>query len=99
MPDQSSALIGTEPLSKGRGVAGHRNVTFATRIGHAFPPNLRLDRAGSTAEVLAMTAQSQPVRERSVALDRAAALFYSTLFLVTQGAWVGFLVWVFLKIT
>jgi len=99
MPDQSSTLIGTEPFSKGRGIRGHRNVISATRIGHTFPSNLRLDRAGSTAEVLAMTVQSEPVRERSITLERATTFFYSTLFLVTQGAWVGFLVWVFLKIT
>jgi hypothetical protein len=99
MPDLSSTLIDAQPIGKGRGVAGHRNVIFATQIGNAFPRNSRPDRAGSTAEALAVAVQSKPVRAGSAARDRAATLFYSTLFLVTQGAWVGFLVWVFLKIT
>jgi hypothetical protein len=45
-----------------------------------------------------MAVQSEPVKERGVAVQRAAALFYSTLFIATQGAWVSFLVWIFLKI-
>jgi hypothetical protein len=46
-----------------------------------------------------MAVQSEPVRERVVTVERAATFFYSTLFIVTQGAWVSFLVWIVLKVT
>jgi hypothetical protein len=37
MPAQSQSLISRQPLSKGRGVAGHPNVISAKQIGNAFP--------------------------------------------------------------
>ena len=46
-----------------------------------------------------MAVQAEPVRERIVTAERAATFFYSTIFIVTQGAWVSFLVWIALKIT
>ena len=99
MPAQSQSPIGGEPLSKGRGVAGHLNVMFATQIGHASSLNSRIGRACSTAEVPAVAVQSEPVRERIITAERATTFFYSTLFIITQGAWVSFLVWIVLKIT
>jgi hypothetical protein len=52
-----------------------------------------------TAEVLAMAVQREPVRKRIIIAEMATTFFYSTLFIVTQGAWVSFLVWVLVKIS
>jgi len=45
-----------------------------------------------------MTIQTEAASNRIITTERMTTFFYSTLFIITQGAWVTFLVWVLLKI-
>jgi hypothetical protein len=50
-------------------------------------------------EVSSMTVQSEALRERLFSIDKAAAFFYTLMFVVIEGGWIGFLGWALYKFT